>query len=164
MEPVAIATVAGRLVQLCEEVSGYISTYVQNPRTIDSNVEGLGLEIRLLSRVLVALQQTFESNAIDVATLEAGTGHEAAHWKNVRKSLYDCQTTLRSLEEIWEKINKTETRIPGLFRAKKVVTLIMSDEKITIYKGQIAAIRQTISLSLQLLTVYDTCWSCLTRG
>jgi hypothetical protein len=164
IDPITIASVAGGLVQVCGRLSGYIITYVQKSNTFDSNVSGLGSEIQSLSQVLVGMERTFESNAMNIATLEAGTGHEAAHWKNVRQSLNNCQTTLKSLEEIWENVNKTETRIPGLGRAKKVVTLIMSDEQITIYKGQIAAFRQTISLSLQLLTVYDTCWSCLTRG
>ena len=164
IDPITIATVAGGLVQVCGRLSGYIITYVQKSKTIDSNVSGLDSEIQTLSQVLMAMEETFESNAMNIATLEAGTGHEAAHWKNVRQSLNNCQTTLKSLEEIWENVNKSDSRIPGMSRTKKVVAMIMSEEQITIYRGQIAAFRQTISLSLQLLTVYDTCWNYLTRG
>jgi hypothetical protein len=164
IDPITIATVAGSLVQVCGKVSGYIITYVNKTRTIDSNVEGLSQEIGSLSQVLVAMQDSFESNAINIATLEAGTGHEAAHWKNVRQSLHNCRKTLESLLEVWEKVNKVDSRIPGMPRPKKVVYMIMSEEQITIYKGQIGAFRQTISLSLQLLTVYETCWNYLTRG
>ena len=164
IDPITIATVAGGLVQVCGRLSGYIITYVSKSNTIDLNIEGLSQEIQSLSQVLVAMQKTFDSNAINVATLEEGTGHEAAHWKNVRRSLENCQTTLNLLAGVWEGVSRTDSRIPGLSRPKKVVTMMMSEEQITIYKGQISAFRQTIGLSLQLLTVYDPCWNCLAHG
>ena len=163
IDPITIATVAGSLVQVCGKLSGYIITYVNKSKTIESNVDGLSQEIQSLSQVLMAMQQTFETNAINIATLESGTGHEAAHWKNVRQSLSNCQTTLEALTKVWEKVDKTDSRIPGIPRPKKVMAMIMSEEQITIYKGQISAFRQTISLSLQLLTVYDTHSNSLTR-
>src|SRR5947207_604431 len=154
LDPITIATVAGSLVQVCGKLSGYIITYVNKTNTIDSNVAGLSQEIESLSQVLEAMRQSFKSNAINAATLEEGTGHEAGHWKNVRQAMNNCQITLNSLAEVWEKISKVDSRLPGVARPKRVAYMMMSEEQITIYKGQISAFRQTISLSLQLLTVY----------
>jgi hypothetical protein len=65
----------------------------------------------------------------------------------------DCNATLRHLEGVLEHINKEEHRkfIPR--RSMKKYKLDMSQGEIDSTRRQIAAYRQTLQLSLQLITV-----------
>jgi hypothetical protein len=112
----------------------------------------LGIEIESLSHVLRSINTSFSDPSLAKVALNAHTGHEAQHWENVRQSMRDCKETLERLEQVLEKVNKGDSGF--LWRPKKTIKLNMKMETIALLKQEIAAYRQTMQLSLQLITVY----------
>jgi hypothetical protein len=84
--------------------------------------------------------------------LEAQTGHEGQYWQTVKKSMDDCKGTLASLEQILERVGKSEA---GNFlrRSYKQLKLSMDLQEIDLLKQQVGAYRQTMQLALQMITV-----------
>src|SRR5271155_1595737 len=151
-EPFTIAATAAGLVGTCGRLTGYIYTFINKSQNVDTAVQVLAVEIDSLSRVLGSISTSFNDPSLAEAALESHTGHERQHWENVERSLHDCSQTLKSLEKILENINKIGGGI--LWRPRKVIKMGMKSENIALAKQQIAAYRQTLSLSFQLITVY----------
>ena len=162
MDPLSIAVGAASLALAAAKVSGYIITYVTKKNTVDENVTALHIEIKSLTTVLKAMEAKFSDNAVVEATLANETGHEAQLWRSVGTSLKDCGTTLKTLEEIWSNVNQTEPRIFG--RSRKLLSLTLNMERITILRSQVASYRQTMQLSINLLILYDPLFIFFVRG
>ena len=150
MDPLSITTAAAGLVGVCGKVLEYVWMYAKSCQDVDHNVEVLAIEVEQLKGVLSSLATTFDPTS----ALESQTGYEGEHWRNVRRSMEDCKTTLRQLEGVLERINKEEHRkfIPRM--SMKKYKLDMSQGEIDSHRRQIASYRQTMQLSLQLITVY----------
>jgi hypothetical protein len=152
MDPISIIAASGSLVTTCYKLTGYIYTFINKNQLVDTAAGVLGLEIESLSRVLCAINTSFGDPSLANAALASQTGHEAQHWENVKQSMKDCKETLERLEGILQDINKVDTKF--FRRPWKVLKLGMKEEVISLFKQQIAAYRNTMQLSLQLITVY----------
>jgi hypothetical protein len=152
LEPLSIVVASAGLVDTCVKLTGHIYTFVNKNQNIDTATSVLGIEIDSLSRVLRSITTSFNDPTLAATALKSQTGHEAQHWENVRRSMDDCKVTLAELERILVKVNKTDGGF--LRRPKKVMKLAMKEQNIALFKQQIAAYRQTMQLSLQLITVY----------
>jgi hypothetical protein len=152
-EPISIATAAGSLVAVAGKLTEYIIAYQSKTNTIDVNISGLGSEVKSLHSVLSAMKRSFSDQKVVAATLASGTGHQAQHWNNVRQSLSDCDITLRRLYVIWSRMDQKE---PSRFfkQSKKVLALELNREEIDIFRLQVQSYRQTMEMSLQVLTMY----------
>jgi hypothetical protein len=132
------------LYSFCKEVIKYIDEV----KHIDERIQVLSIEVGSLSHVL----KTFTERANDSSLDGFQTGHEGQHWHNVTMSMEDCQKTLERLTGIIEKITSKES---GIFRRPKLVwNMSFKAEDITLCRQQVAAYRQTMQLSLQLITLY----------
>jgi hypothetical protein len=151
-DPLTIATASVHLVGACGRVSGYIYTFIKKTQTVDTAVRILDLEINSLSQVLGSIATSFSDSLVANEFLESQTGHEGQYWRAVKKSMDDCTITLASLEEILEKVGKSEA---GNFlqRSNKQLKLSMNLREIDLLKQQVAAYRQTMELALQMIAV-----------
>ena len=149
MDPISIATASACLVRLSVTVSGYIYTYVSNTRNVDTTIRLLAAEIDSLARVVGSIQECFSDPSLANAALSSQTGHEGNRWRNVHRSMNDCKNTLNYLEQVMEKVKKGKMGVFG-----RAVKLQMNSTEITSLKQQIAAYRETLQLSLQIITVY----------
>jgi hypothetical protein len=149
MDPISIATASACLVRLSVTVSGYIYTYVSNNRNVDTTIRFLAVEIDSLAQVVSSIQESFSDPSLADAALSSQTGHEGNHWRNVRRSMNDCENTLKHLEQVMEKVKKGKM---GMFG--RAVKLQMNSVEITLLKQQIGAYRETLQLSLHMITVY----------
>lgn len=149
MDVISIATAAAGVVGVCGKILEYVYMYAKSCEDVDHNVEVLGIEVEQLKGVLSSLATSFDPSV----ALESQTGYEGEHWRNVRRSMEDCKVTLRNLEGILERINTEAHRkfIPR--RSMKKYKLDMSQGEIDSHRRQIAAYRQTMQVSLQLITV-----------
>jgi hypothetical protein len=148
MDPISIATTSATLVSTCTKLWGYINK-IQN---VDTTVQVLQLEITSLSQVLGSIGSSFNDPTLAKAALEKQTGHEAQHWQLVKRSMEDCKGTLASLERILEGVTKVSG---GLFRRPKTqIKLDMKAVEIALFQQRLTAYRQTMQLSLQMITVY----------
>jgi hypothetical protein len=154
VEPLSIVASSTALVATCIKLTHYIWSYHNKVQTVDTALRVLGIEIDQLSGVLGSICTSFSDPVIAGAALDVQTGHEAQHWRNVRQSMEDCKETLSKLEGVLGRFNKVEG---GIWRrTKKVVKLGMKGEDIAMLKQQITAYRQTMQLSFQIITVYET--------
>ena len=113
------------------------------------------VEIESLSHVLRGIRTSFGDQLLAKTTLSAQTGYELQHWENVSRSMRDCQETLERLERVVVKLNKGDNLNGFLWRpTKKMIKMSMKTETITLLKQEIACYRQTMHLSLQLISVY----------
>src|SRR5271170_1953302 len=104
MEVVSIAATAFNLAK----TGGQIALYISRTNKSDAAIETLCKEINNLSAVLYSIHQEIPKvtgNAIRTRTGEI-------HWKNVERSLKDCQETLINLDNLVKGIKKTK----GFFR------------------------------------------------
>lgn len=153
MDPVSIITISAALLRLCATASGYIFTFVSNARNVDTAITTIGVEVNSLSQVLSSINDSFSDGILANAALSSQTGHETQHWRNVRQSMEDCKNTLESLIRILENV-RGGTR-GFLARARNQISFGMNSAEITLLKQRITAYRQTLQLSLQIITVHD---------
>jgi hypothetical protein len=125
---------------------------VTNANNVDTAITTLGVEVNSLSQVLSSIHDSFSDSSLANAALSSQTGHEAQHWRNVQRSMDDCKDTLENLVRVLENVRRGSGGF--LARAKSQISFKMSSAEITSLKQQIAAYRQTMQLSLQLITVY----------
>jgi hypothetical protein len=153
MDPLSITAASASLVASCFKLSEYLYKFINKNVLVNKTVGVLGREIDLLSQVLCAINTSFDDPILAKAVLTSQTGHEAQHWANVKRSMIDCKDTLDGLEQVLLDVNKVDGK--SFWRPRKVIKLGMKDELISLFKQQIAAYRQTMQLSLQLITVYS---------
>jgi hypothetical protein len=127
---------------------------VTNANNVDTAITTLGVEVNSLSQVLSSIHDSFSDSSLANAALSSQTGHEAQHWRNVERSMDDCKGTLENLVRVLEDVKRGSGGF--LARARSQISLKMSSAEITSLKQQIAAYRQTMQLSLQLITVYTS--------
>lgn len=149
MDPTAIVTASAGLVRLCLTISGYIYTFVNNTKNVDTTIRVLGAEVVALSQILNSINESFSDRTLAGAALGSQTGHEGQHWRHVYQSMEDCKNTLRTLEQVMQKVKKGKGGVFG-----RAIKLELSVSEIALLKQQIAAYRQTMGLSLHLITVY----------
>jgi hypothetical protein len=150
MDPLTIAVTSATIVDMCSRVSLYIATYIQSCQAVDEAVRMLRIEIDLLAPVLRSLSTRFDPSS----ALASELGYEAEYWKDVRQSIEDCKNTLERLEGVLNRVNNVGS---GRFmprRSIKKFKLDLNSGEIALLKQQISAYRQTIQLSLNLITVY----------
>jgi len=155
MDPISLATASVHLVSACGRLSAYIYTFIKKVQTVDTAVRVLDIEINSLSQVLGSIATSFSDSLVSSVALEAQTGHEGQYWQTVKRSMDDCKDTLARLEQILEKVGKSES---GNFfrRSSKHVNLSMNLRDIDLLKQQVTAYRQTMQLALQMISVYST--------
>jgi hypothetical protein len=154
MDPVTIISTTATAIRLCATISGYIFTFVTNARNVDTAITTLGVEVNSLSQVLNAINDSLNDSTLANAAFASQTGHEAQHWTNVQQSMEDCKQTLENLIQVLEDVRRNSGR-GGLWgRARSQFNIGISSAQITSLKQQIAAYRQTMQLSLQLITAH----------
>jgi hypothetical protein len=151
MDPLSIALASISLVHTCTKLAGSISVFINKYQAVDATISTLVLDIKSLSQVLTSIGASFEDPLLATAALASQTGHEAQHWKNVRRSLDDCRDTLDKLEKILENIQKAESGL--LRRPRKMLKLGSQAEEITLLQHEVTCYTRAMQLSLQLITM-----------
>src|SRR5205814_3054581 len=106
-------------------------------------------EIEALKNILVGIAQTF-SNPIIAANLEGGVGKQ--HFLHVKVSLEDCKSTLERLDRIVQQVDAIDGRFLRLVR--KSLKMYSKSEEIRLLQRRVEFIRQTMNISLQMITWY----------
>jgi len=134
-----------RLVQTCIDLAHYL----QKIENVDSTIAVLNKEISDLSMVLSKIGDSVRDIGSSVITLRTGQ----RHWEDVAMSMNDCQESLQNLERLI--MPPKRILLTGfLRRAREQVFLDWNSHDIQLLQRQIASCRQTMELSLQMITVY----------
>jgi hypothetical protein len=86
------------------------------------------------------------------AALQSQTGYEAEHWRNVKQALEDCKGTLQRFQSVVESVYKEEGQL--LRRSRMLGALKLQAQDIANFRQQIGCYRETLKISLQLITLY----------
>jgi hypothetical protein len=147
--PILNSCSLGGLVATCIKLSGYILEVINKTKLVDATIRVIGVEIESLSKVLDSIRTSFSDPALASAALSSGTGFEAEHWRNVEQSLDDCKGTLRELEDC----QPSQSRL--VRRPTEAINLALKSGKITLLKQQISLYKETLTISLHMLDLYQ---------
>lgn len=152
IDPTSVASAAAVLVGACGRVSRYIYNFLNKVEHEDTALRVLKIEIDSLSGVLGSISVKFSDTSTASTALQSFTGYEEEYWGNVKRSMNDCETTLRTLEQLLRSVKQGGI---GLARRATIqVRLEQRWEEIGLLKQHIAAYHKTMDMSLQLITVY----------
>jgi len=132
------------LVKRCADLSNSIQTLIRLKELKDREIQGLFREVDSLSQVLYSVSTMEELITID-AMRDPGQGEQ---WNNLSRSMKDCEETLLELAQLLDVLRRSKS---GLFGRVKWEA---KANDISLLRQEISAYRQTMSLSLQLITVY----------
>jgi hypothetical protein len=156
MELSTIVGLSASLYGLCKNVSGEITTLIEQVKKEDTTLGELRLQIDALSQIFHAIGATFRKS---VAREKFGptTTIEAHHWVNVTDSMRDC---VRSLEIVGKTLQglgtiKRTKSLSNLRKSLKKIERSLDSGNIELLKHQITAYRRTMEISLQLLMLYS---------
>lgn len=152
IDPISIASTSAALVETCGKVSYYIYSFLNKEKHVDTSIRVLKIEIDTLAGVLGSISVKFSDSSTAAIALQSVTGYEEEYWRNVKRSMSDCDVTLRTLEELLQSIKQSGSRFKR--RATIQTRLEQKSGEIALLKQQIAAFHKTVDLSLQLITVY----------
>ena len=152
MDPLSIVVLSGTLAKLCLETAGHITIFVNKVKNVDANLRLLGVEIDSLAQVLESVKERFGDRSLTSGISNSQTGYEGQHWRNVRRSLGDCEDTLTRLDRVLGSVRRGGRSFLGL--PGTAVKLELSSHQIVMIKRELSAHRQNMQLSLQLVTVY----------
>jgi len=148
----SIASAAASLVGACGRLSKYIYQFLKKVEYEDTAIRVLQIEIDSLAGVLGSISMRFSDSSMTSSALQSFTGYEEEYWGNVKRSMSDCEVTLRALEQILRSIK--QGALPITRRTAIQTKLEQKWSEITLLKQQITAYHKTMELSLQLITVY----------
>jgi conjugal transfer/entry exclusion protein len=153
MDPLSITAAAVPLVMTCGKVAKSLKAYIEKIRNVDETLQNLEIEIQSLSSVLASISLKQNDSSVAVKPSEPLSGDERNYWKSLNQSMKHCKDALEMLAQILERINFAGYRLVPR-RANLQYKLSQNAQSIASVKGQITAYRQTLELSLQLITVY----------
>ena len=140
-----IVSSSARLVSICID----LTLYFQKIQNVDSTIAVFSKEISDLAAVLSTIHDTVNEIGSSVITVQTGR----RFWEHVALSLNDCQDTLESLERL--VLPPKKVGLPGfLRRAREQLLLDWNSHDIELLRRQVMSCRQTMELSLQMITVY----------
>lgn len=116
---------------------------------MDNKFKAFSDEIAGLAHILNLISVSFEDP--DIASLTVLTGHEGQHWRDVRRSLDDCQFSLDTLAKILEGMGADEKGVLG--RIKKQLKLNMKSKEIEFLRRQTLCFTQAMQISLQMINL-----------
>lgn len=149
MTPESLAGASCDLFHLCLKTTNSINHLNKKIKNPDPSILALSIEIASLSNVQNSIHECFSQRSIAEAVLSAKTGNQQ-YWQHVRRSIDDCKGTIEILGRKLE--NAMKFRKKRLF-GRDQYKLEMTSAEITALKHHIVAYRETMQLSLNLITV-----------
>jgi hypothetical protein len=154
-EVLAIIASSASLVSLCAKVSFSLNGFVVAADNVDSTVQSYRNEVEALSRVLASINTSLSDPLVQSAVRAGRTGHAGGHagghWRDVKRSMIDCEGTLKDFDQILDRITRGDRRFLGLSRRQ--IRLDWNSREITSLKQQIQSYRDTMQVSLQMINL-----------
>lgn len=146
-----IATGTLQIISLCAQCTVALARWIGEVKTVDDRIEAFIGEIDSLSATYNALESNLRSPAMRHVALTAEESAGGSLWKQVARSMSDCEDTMVILHRYLRNIEGSSS---GRLRRP------YKQFKESIMAGDIARLRQriqffnsTLALPLQMLTV-----------
>lgn len=151
INPTSIATASAAALRACKHVSQSISTFLGKVENEDITLRVFKIEIDSLAGVFGSISVKFSDSATTTAILQSLVGCEEEHWRNVNRSMSDCEVTLQMLENVLRSVNHGGLRL--VRRGSIESKLEQKRGEIGLLKQQITTYHKTMELSLELIRV-----------
>jgi len=153
IEPAAIATASAAAVAACQRASRHIADSLDRVESGDINLPVFKIEIDSLGGIFGSISVKFSDSAITTAIQQSLVGCEEEYWRNVKRSMNDCEATLERVEDVLRSIYQGGVRPVrhGTLQAKSE----QRRREIGLLKQHISMYRKTMELSLELIRVYN---------
>jgi hypothetical protein len=148
MEPLSIAGGVIGLLGTTVKVASVLNDLYRDINTANLRISGLQETVQGFITLLNMMKDTLEREEIQASL--GTTGHVNNHWAHVSVTIKDGQKTLLRLQKLLEKINKSKSLLD---ETRKNIRLQNEAQEIGVYKSQIQQYNDTLSLSLQTITV-----------
>jgi ankyrin repeat protein/tetratricopeptide (TPR) repeat protein len=137
---------------LCAKVSTSLNAFVVAANNVDSTVQSYRNEVEALSRVLASINTSLQDPLVQSAVRAGRTGHTSGHWRDVKRSMIDCEGTLKNFDRILDRMTRGERGFLSLSRRQ--IRLDWNSGEITSLKQQIHNYKDTMQVSLQMINLY----------
>jgi len=131
------------------KVARQVKKYFDQIQGVDNRVQDIILEVDSLDGVLDSISKC--SNDSSIFGLRTGFEEHRQHMAQVIET---CKNALERLRVIGETIWVNTSNNPFLRRTKMKVELDNKSDDINLWRERLAHSRQTLQLSLQVMTVY----------
>jgi len=151
IEPASIATASAAAVGACQRVSHHIANSLEKVENGDINLRVFKIEIDSLAGIFGSISVKFSDPAITIAIQQSLVGCEDEYWRNVKRSMNDCEVTLERVEDVLRSVYQGGVRPVrhGTLEAR----LEQRRGEIGLLKQHISMYRKTMELSLELIRV-----------
>ena len=152
MDPLSIAASSAALATVCLKVSGFLYTFVDETKNVDTNINEFCEEIVALSRILDSISKSLKETRL-IATSQMDPNGDL--WISLRMTLNDCRATLGRLDETLKGVNRPAAfGISILRRPTKQVMLSLKMKDIGIFRQRIQYYNGAMQLPLQMINLY----------
>ena len=152
IEPFSIASTTLSIASGCLKVAESFANVYGQIRDAEDAIQSLNAEIDSLNSITSTIRATYNKSLKSNSLVPKN--QEFQFWKNVDNDLIECEGTIKILAEEVQKIANVK---PGGLKiwgkAKKAAKINLNGDKISRFKRQIEAYRQSMSTSLQCITL-----------
>jgi hypothetical protein len=148
MDPVSLAAAAGGMALSCGRISCSLMNFVDDVKNIDVTVASFRTEVSSLEEILITIDTSLK--AYPPATADTN----APLWSSIRRSLGDCEATVKRLDSELDKIKQKNSRSQNTWkRSYSTVRLNMSADSIKTLRSQIHTHVGALQMSLSCISV-----------
>jgi CHASE3 domain sensor protein len=141
MDPFSISLGVITLVTLASKAAIELKKLRQNA-TESTTITAMLADIKALRAVLQSIEEGFE----ELDGSAPLTGHIGSHWSALRETLSDGCDSMNQLRELLVDVNKEVKYLDSIRRGRRMKE---ANDKITLYRQEIQAYKDTLQLSLQ---------------
>jgi hypothetical protein len=151
MDPLSIAASCAGLATACLQISGFLYTFVDDSKNVDTIISGFCEEIVALSRILDSISKSLKENRLIAA---AQTDPNGELWSSLKTTFDDCQATLDDLDKTLKEVNRPAIfGISILRRPTKQVMLNLKMKDIGLFRQRIQYYNGAMQLPLQMINL-----------
>jgi ankyrin repeat protein len=148
MDPLSLCTAAGTIAISCGRISFSLINFADDVKNIDITVGSFRTEVNSLEDLLITIDTSLK--AYPATT----TDTNAPLWASIKRSLDDCDVTLKKLDTELDKIRQKNTRSQSKWKKSySTVRLNMSSDTIRTLRSQIHTHVGALQMSLSCISV-----------
>ncbi|RYP90411.1 hypothetical protein DL770_003443 [Monosporascus sp. CRB-9-2] len=151
MDPLTISTAVLAFLSISIKVCVGLKQLKNEAKDAGITINALVTDIGGLRHVLQSMEKTFQDVDDDQVLKE--TGHIGSHWQNLNQCLNDGHAALTEFDEMLLELNKS---VRVLDQARRQLRLQTAATRITQFRQQVQAYKDTLQLSLQTIILWNS--------
>ncbi|EQB55601.1 hypothetical protein CGLO_04467 [Colletotrichum gloeosporioides Cg-14] len=151
MDPFSITLGVISLIGTSAKIIATLKDTVDSSRGIDRRLQMLISDVEMFKAMLESMKGTLESKEVRPHLLHAA-GNLNSHWNTISVCIQDGEKMMSEFAVMLEKIDKSVDFMDAI---RKVLRLKSSWEDISVFQTQLSSCRETISVSLHAVLIWN---------